>query len=426
MTPSTTPCRSSTTGAESAERWCSRQTTARSLDIHGAWQAYLGAAGRELESALGRAPRQFPHVTEQGRWQLLPIDTRSKGSTQRYEHGNWTAGFTLGIGWLHTAGTGEREGAERAAEWLTPLAERAHDHTTHDLGFLFYPGVALGRILGLLDEQHGQLAHTAARMLTARYNHSTGLLQAFGPIGAPPLSGTSTIDTMMNLPLLWWAHATGADPLVFDTARRHARTSARLYLRPDGSTYHLLRLDPISGAVRQRGTFQGEKSDSCWSRGQAWAVCGMAWAYAATGETELLEAADRAAGYFFDHLPEDGVPPWDFTAEHNAHIRDASASAATALGCLLLAAYHPSADDAARYREAATALLVDLTVSCLNTDSERDGLLLRSTYSLPHHTGVEGATAFGDFYFGLALACASGAIPTTKLGVRQRSTSVDG
>jgi unsaturated chondroitin disaccharide hydrolase len=415
MTLSRTARRSPTQGAESAERWYARRTGTPTVDIQAAWQAYLASVGRELAAAKTRTTGEFPHVTEQGRWQLLPVGTRSSGAHQQYEHGNWTAGFSLGIGWLYTVGTGKGSGADLAGEWLATLAQRAEDSTTHDLGFLFYPSVALGHIVGLLDKRHTQLGQIAAQMLTARYNRSTGLLQAFGPIGARPLAGTSTIDTMMNLPLLWWASSTGADPVVFDTARRHARTSARLYLRPDGSTYHLLRLDPISGAVLQRGTFQGANSSSCWSRGQAWAVCGLAWAFAATGETELLEAADRAAAYFFGHLPNDGVPPWDFTAEQNEHIADASASAATALGCLLLGAYHPSPQDAEGYRAAGTALLADIAQSCLNTDPKRDGLLLRSTYSLPHQTGVEGATAFGDFYFGLALACASGAVSVRKL-----------
>lgn len=407
-TPRTQPRPQAALGA-----WCARRDGASPTDstVNQAWEKYLEAAERELKVTT-MPPGRFPHITEDGRWQLLDVNAGSRGSGNGYNHGNWTAGFRPGVAWLHAFGTGSTDSAALAREWLQTLAPRAEDHTTHDLGFLFFPSIALpdlaGHALSVEDVDPGL---RAARTLAARWNPRTGLLQAFGPIGAPPLAGTSTIDTMMNLPLLWWAASRGEDPELYDIARRHARTSARLYLRPDSSTYHLLNLDPISGALLHRGTFQGANDDSCWSRGQAWAICGLAWAYAACGEAELLEPAERAADYFFAQLPNAGIPPWDFTAAGT--VPDASASAAVALGCLLLAHVHPQTTAAERYNETARALLTDLaeSISC----GEADGILLHSTYSLPHRAGVDGATAFGDFFLGLALACAVGAVSVTSL-----------
>lgn len=414
MTTASTPSATSS-AASAAQAWRARrvQPAPTETGIKDAWERFLHAADRELTAARDHPRGQFPHITEDGRWQLLDANTRSSGSAADYEHGNWTAGFRPGVAWLHAVGTRSETSAALARDWLQALAPRAVDHTTHDLGFLFFPSIALpdlaGREVPAADLECGL---QAARTLAARWNPRTGLLQAFGSIGAPPLAGTSTIDTLMNLPLLWWAAVRGEDPVLYDVARRHARTSARLYLRPDASTCHLLHLDPISGAMLDRGTFQGQDDNSCWSRGQAWAVCGLAWAYAACGEFELLEAAERAAAYFFDHLPDDGIPPWDFTS--TSPIPDASASAAAALGCLLLAHAHRDGVIADSYAETARMLLADLT-SCINSDDRVDGILLHSTYSLPHQRGVDGATGFGDFYVGLALACAVGAIPTTTL-----------
>jgi unsaturated chondroitin disaccharide hydrolase len=405
------------TGADAVGEWLSRRTG--SPDVEGgvarAWERYLEAAGREIRRSADHPPGLFPHVTADGRWQLLDAEARSDDSGGHYEHGNWTAGFRSGVAWLHALGTGQHGSAQTARHWARAVSGRATDHTTHDIGFLFFPGTALPDLAGRLGDDDADLVatgHQAARTLAARWNPRTGLLQAFGPVGSPRLAGTSTIDTMMNLPLLWWAGRHGGDGVLFDIARRHARTSARLYLRPDGSTYHLLHLDPLTGAVLRRGTFQGSDDASCWSRGQAWSVCGMAWAFAATGEAELLETAERCAAYFFDRLPDDAIAPWDFTADDQAP--DASASAAVALGCLFLEQVHPNGDAGRAYGSAGRALLSDLGDNSINTGPD-DGILLHSTYSLPHNRGVDGATGFGDFYVGLALGCAVEALPVTLL-----------
>jgi unsaturated chondroitin disaccharide hydrolase len=408
-------------GAAAATRWLRRAGSQRpDPGVRDSWAALLVATAREAE-ALAREPATlFPHYTVDGRWRLLDIGAVSGMADGHYEHGNWTAGFSLGVLWLDALGRAAGPGdaaspmIREARRRLAPLAPRAADHTTHDLGFLFYPSVALGHDLGWVDLASAQPALQAARQIYLRYNPRTQLIQAFGPARQPGLAGTSTIDTMMNLPLLFWAARHGADHVLADAALRHARTSARLYFRPDGSTYHLLTLDPVSGELLGRGTFQGAGDGSCWSRGQAWAVAGFAWAYGVSRERELLEAADRAAAYFFGHLPADAVAPWDFTAAGDG-IRDASASAAVALGCLFLTESHPESAAAEAYRAAGNAILGALARDCLNTGPTTDGLLLHSCYSKPHNLGTDSATAWGDFYFTLAMALAAGKIPISTL-----------
>lgn len=405
-------------GAAAAETWLRRATADRPLaEVDDFWPALLQATARETVSLTRQPASLFPHYTVDGRWRRLDIGTVSGMTDGHYEHGNWTAGFTLGVLWLDAVGRRSADATppafREARRRLASLAPRAADHTTHDLGFLFYPSFALGHDLGWIDLADAQPAVEAARQVYLRYNPRTQLIQAFGPVRHPGLAGTSTIDTMMNLPLLFWAARHGAEPVLADAALRHARASARLYFRPDGSTYHLLTLDPVSGALNSRGTFQGASDVSCWSRGQAWAVAGFAWAYGISGEWELLEAADRAAAYFFGHLPADAIAPWDFTDADGT--RDASASAAGALGCLFLAGSHPEPAAAAVYREAGDAVLAALARDCLNTRPDEEGLLRHSCYSKPHNRGTDSATAWGDFYFALALALSADKLPLSIL-----------
>lgn len=379
------------------------------------WSLYLRAAALEYEKSIDRPPRLFPHYSENHRWQLLDVDELSSWQEGTYEHGNWTAGFWFGNMWLATLGTGEDKFADLARERLPLLVDRADDSTTHDLGFLFYPSLVLGGLLGLLPDDETEPAVDAARMTVRRFNEQGRYIQAFGPVGDVASAGTSTIDTMMNLPLLWWAHAQTGESRFYEVARQHARTSVRLLLRPDGSSIHLMRLDAISGAFLGEATLQGAGSDSAWSRGQAWAVSGLAWAYAATGEAEFLSGAERAAGYFDQRSGTDRLPPWDFADPGPSPLPDASAAAAQAVGYLVLGACHPDPARRDHFGAAGRALLATIGSQAINRDPGVDGILLCSNYSVPHGRGVDGATAWGDFYTGLALALAEGIVSVDQL-----------
>jgi len=374
------------------------------------WDAFVTAAQREHQKASARDPSLFPHYTEGSSWCLLPVDQLSRWiEGDVYEHGNWTAGFSVGVTWLKSLGTGARLVDDATQRRLKLLAARANDSTTHDLGFLFYPSFVLGTQLGLVAAGDATPAFRAAKMMGQRFNDRGGFVQAFGAIGDHRSAGTSTIDTMLNLPLLWWATARGSDLALYDVARRHARTSARLFFRPDGSTYHLNRFDAVSGALHARGTFQGADAESCWSRGQAWAISGFAWAYAATGESELLDVAETAANYFCSRLPEDGIAPWDFSDGSPDPTLDASASAIAALGTLILAQIHPDPASRSRYSRTGEDLTFKLS-PYLNRNADRDGILLHSCYSKPHRLGMDGATAWGDFFLGLAVGVVAGKV----------------
>jgi unsaturated chondroitin disaccharide hydrolase len=387
------------------------------MGVQDAWGAWLAAARRELERSRQHPAAEFPHFSQDGRWRLLDVRSTSRWDGEVYEHGNWTAGFWFGVMWLLAAGERNDEAAAVAGERLGWLLPRASDTTTHDLGFLFYPSVALGRLLGFVPNDAEQAAIEAAGTLARRFNPRGDYLQAFGPIGDPRSAGTSTVDTMMNLPLLWWAAGHGGDPNLFDIARRHARTTARLFLRLDGSTYHLNHFDPLSGAILHRGTFQGASDRSCWSRGQAWVICGFAWSFATAGEPEFLTVADRTADWFWRTLGEGAVPPWDFADDSPEAVKDASAAAIAALGAFILAQVHPDSGRRHRYAELAAQTLDKLTASCLNHDPAQDGILLHSCYSKPHGLGLDGATGWGDFFLGLTLATVTGTLPlATVLG----------
>lgn len=389
-----------------------------------AWDEYVRLVGQE-QARNQSFPGEYPHYTEEGRWRRLRIDATSGWVDDIfYDHGNWTAGFAAAQAWLSHVGEVDRARVAGAqARALEDVAFRASDKTTHDLGFLFHPSFVLGEHLGFLTAEDLEPALEAARALAERFNPRGGYLQAFGPIGDTRSRATSTIDTMMNLPLLWWAARVTGDEEFSSRALAHAKTSAANFFRPDGSTYHLIRYDPDTGTTVAKGTFQGASDESCWSRGQAWAIAGFAWCYAETGVQEFRETALRAWNYFARRIPADGVVPYDF-AESDSTTEDASASAVAALGALMLAECADDPQQAKALREDATSLLSRLHWNAVRNDDGQEGILLRSCYSKPHGLGLSGALPYGDYYYGLALALATGKVSLAQILERDPSQGI--
>jgi unsaturated chondroitin disaccharide hydrolase len=388
------------------------------VSLESAWRKFVELT-KDEERQLELTPGRYPHYSlDGGQWYRAAIDETSGWVNESfYDHGNWTAGFSVGLAWLRRLDdAGKIQPSPVMRSSLADISKRAADETTHDLGFLFYPSFVLGQVLGgLTAPSDTEPAVTAARVLASRFNETGQFIQAFGARTDPRSAGTSTIDTMMNLPLLWWAASQKGESRLFDIAHRHSITSASHYFRQDGSTFHLIRFDPRSGELLERGTFQGASDTSCWSRGQAWAIAGFAWAFGAVGDEIFSESAQRAWKFFEERIPADGVVPWDFGDVSPDVVPDASASAIAALGALLLAHVHPSKQMREEYRSSAVKLLERLDANAVRQDNTRQGILQRSCYSKPHDLGVHGATPYGDFYYGLALAVATGRIPAADL-----------
>jgi unsaturated chondroitin disaccharide hydrolase len=332
-----------------------------------------------LEVALGRAADlrslhgALPHVTDQdGGWGLLsPLDAEAAALTGL----PWTGGFVAGQLWL----AGRRAEAAAVTDLLAP---RAAQPTTHDLGFLFWPSAVLG-YLATGDPAYREVGLQAAASL-ARRALPSGVIQVIGPLDDPEWRGRSIVDTWPNLLLLWWAEREGAAAAGL-AARAHLAATLEALLRPDGSTFHAARFAD-DGSVLERGTINGYAPGSTWARGQAWAVHGLVSAARATGDGELRAAAELAARFFLDHLPDDKVPPWDFDAPAGGPT-DASAGAIVASALLDLG-----------WRAEASALLDALAESCLNR-SKGDGVLLHCCYRRPIGLGLDCATVWGDFFF---------------------------
>ena len=286
---------------------------------------------------------------------------------------------------------------KRGTEITTAVAQRAEDRGTHDIGFLFEPSACL-----LFDETGDELwlrqGLAAADTLAARARPG-GYIQAFGTVDDPASSATSTIDTMMNLPLLWWAGARTQDDRYTEIAARHARATAQHFIRDDGSTYHLVRYSE-SGSPTWRGTYQGAMDTSCWTRGQAWAIHGFILSTLETGEPAFLEAAKATLDFYFDRHDPSELPPNDLTIDTG--VRDSSAAAIVASALAVGRARLDERTWSALSGEARLAQLLR-TLRDRAVFADEIGILAHACYSLPHGLGVDGPAPYGDYFYLQAL-----------------------
>jgi unsaturated chondroitin disaccharide hydrolase len=288
------------------------------------------------------APDRFPTVA------VGSAPWRTSGTN------GWLAGFWPGRLWLAYELTGDRAWARRAVHRQAPLVVRQDDTTTHDLGFLLQTSFGGGAdLLGRAGD--AAVVRRGAQSLASRYVPAVGAIRSWdGPAGET----TVIVDSLMNLGLLLWAADHGGSARWRDVAVQHALTVSRWLVRPDGSTYHVVRFDESTGLPVWRGTVQGYADWSTWARGQSWAVHGFATAYAESRDPRLLAAARATAGFAVDHLPADGVPWWDY--DDPGTRRDTTAAAVLASGLLDLARLDPDAAQRSRWRSAGVHTLRSL------------------------------------------------------------------
>src|SRR5206468_3962208 len=177
-------------------------------------------------------------------------------------------------------------------ERMCLVAQRADDGNTHDIGFIFHSSAMPAfQITG--DSWYAGIAMKAADRLRARIvNTQAGsYLASWGPLDDARARCSSAIDTMANLPLLYWATRHSGDGSYALAAEAHANMTARGFIRPDMSTYHAVEYDTITGERVRGYTFQGFSDESAWSRGQAWAIYGYVVSACETGNVQSLQLA---------------------------------------------------------------------------------------------------------------------------------------
>lgn len=357
-----------------------------------AYRRVLDFAGEQVQRLASEHPDFFPIYTVGGKW---------------FHEGelwtDWTGGFLAGMHWRLHGYSGDASFREHAERYSRLLLHRKEDRNVHDLGFIFLNSyLPWYEATGELEKQ--QVVIEAGRTLSLRFREKGRYLCSF--IGPESLF----IDIMMNVPIIFYAGIHSGDAALTEIATAHCRTTRDTIVRADGSTAHEGVFDLETGKFLRESTHQGISADSAWARGLAWSLYGYSKVYALTGEKEFLEVAERNAAYWLAHLPEDGVPYWDFDADLAQPApwgaqKDSSAGAIAASGLLDLATQTSDANLAERYRATALAMLDALATpeySAYETPGW-EGVLKHGVYHTKKNLGVDESVMWGEFFFVEAL-----------------------
>lgn len=340
----------------------------------------------KMETVVSRTNILFPYTTdEKGNW--MESDRNGK-------HSWWTNGFYPGILWRMYQRTGNKMYEEKARIIEDALDEPlyAYDGLHHDVGFMWLlSSVADYKITG--NERSRQRGLTAAAMLASRFNLAGGYLRAWN---GDDNKGWTIIDSMMNIPLLYWASSVVGDERFSMIARCHADTVAKHFIREDGSVNHIVCFDPLTGEQQCTLAGQGYEVGSSWTRGQAWAIYGFALSAAWTSNKEYLSLAKRVAFYFMANMKERVLPPCDFRSPEEPVYFDASAALIAASGCLEIASLEDGVEKRL-FQGFAYDLLKGVVDHACVWDMDKDNLVEKSTGSYEKDQNIP--LIYADYYF---------------------------
>lgn len=362
-----------------------QQETDRAL-----FETALGFAKKQVGALVKKHPDFYPMYTKKGKW---------KHDGAAWTH--WCDGFLPGMMWIFEKRSEEKEAKvwrENAIRYSKPLEPRKLDREVHDLGFLFlstyYRWYQITK-----DESLRNVLITAGQTMGARYRDKGQYLRSF-------VSEDSLfIDIMMNVGIVFYAARETGDKKLREIALRHSYTTRRHMVRGDGSVAQEGLFDTKSGEFLRQATHQGERSDSCWSRGLTWAMYGFATAYEYSSDPHFLATAEACTDYFLAHTPNDGVPPWDYQASAESRQQvDTSAAAIAAAGMLRLSQMMQDPVKGHLYWSTANQIMRTLCTSYLADKSKGwEGILKGGVYHMGKDLGVNESVMWGEYFFCEAL-----------------------
>ena len=322
----------------------------------------------------------------------------------------WTEAFWPGQLWLAFDDTND-EMFLNAARIHTPAFQKMLETPKwlhHDVGFLFLmSSVSDYKLTGNIEAKNRALR--AADILRSRFQYNGRYIQAWNTKPNNEewnkiAAGKMIIDSMENIQLLYWAARETGEKAYSEIANEHALNMQRNIIREDGSTYHCFNFDLISGDPIGGSTHQGYNDESCWSRGQGWAIHGFAQAYLNSKNKSFLESACKLSDYVINNISNDMVPLWDFNCDDpNLQYKDSSAGAIISAGMLSIGSILKTLNDerADKYRKAGFAMLKGLRNLCDITREKKSlGLLNQgSSHAMKGGYWASAMLSYGDYYY---------------------------
>ena len=322
----------------------------------------------------------------------------------------WTTSMWTGMYWLAYQLTGDgfyRNVAESHMKHYVEAAKDPKNFSDHDTGFKYIPScVAAYKLTG--NEEAKAIALKAAEALLEHCCPVNKFIIRIGK-GLPEQPYDwyrMLVDSMLNVELLFWAYEQTGDKRYYEFAEGHCKMSAKYLIREDGSSYHHYQFDPVTKEPVKGVTLQGNRDESCWSRGHSWLVLGFPTVYKYMKDAEIFNIMDAVSNYLLDNLPHDYIPYWDFDfSDGSIEPRDTSTGAISACGLLEMCKY--LSDDSEQkkwYKNAAHRLVDALIDKAAIHDIKQDSLIGGVVGARTFNMHVSICQTYGDYFYLEALA----------------------
>lgn len=379
-----------------------------------------------IERGLDRATAQTMLLVENAKEKPGRLPKNAGGKKAHYcSPSAWVSGFFPGTLWYVYEYNRDIKSKKAPvlldnAKAFTVLLDSVKYITdNHDVGFMINCSYGNGlRLTG--DKYYKDVMMQATKSLSTRFNPLIGCTKSWGTKKGK-WQFPVIIDNMMNLELLAEGSRLTGNKKYLEMAVSHAKTTAKNHFRPDGSCYHVVSYDTVTGKPHAKNTHQGYADPSAWARGQAWALYGYTMMYRETGDKDFLAQAEKVAKYIASRLPEDGIPYWDFDdprltgiempavkAEHYLRHtpvpRDASAGAIIASALVELSGFSDSRKGEDWLRLAEKILRTLSSEEYLAAEGTQNGFILKhSVGNMAKNSEVDVALSYADYYYVEAL-----------------------
>lgn len=360
---------------------------------------------KSIESTLELAKQKSLLMAEslENEPDKLPRTTDENGKLVTCNSAWWVSGFFPGQLWYMYEYTGDSILKKWADNYTWRVEDQQYTTDNHDVGFMIF--CSFGNAYRITkDIKYLSAIENASKSLSTRFSPVTKCIRSWNTAGwNQKWQYAVIIDNMMNLELLEWSSKQFDNEEFDDIARTHANTTMKYHFRPDGSSYHVISYDTITGEPHAKNTAQGFSDSSAWARGQAWGLYGYTLMFRETGDSAYLKQAITIADFTVNHprLPEDKIPYWDYDAPDipNAK-RDASAGAITCSALLELQKY-VDADKSKQYFDVAeqqiNSLCSDAYLSKLGENA--NFILKHSVGNIPGKSEIDVPLTYADYYF---------------------------
>jgi hypothetical protein len=316
----------------------------------------------------------------------------------------WTSGFYPGTLWYLYEYSNDPAVLQAAEKMTARLDKEKYTTDNHDVGFIINCSYGNGYRL-TKNETYRDVITTAAQSLSTRFNPVVGCTRSWN---SDKWQFSVIIDNMMNLELLTVASSLSGENKYYRMAKSHADKTLQCHFRPDGSSFHVVSYDTITGKILNQVTHQGVNDNSAWSRGQAWGLYGFTMMYRQTGKKEYLDQAVKTGQFIMNHpnLPKDKIPYWDFDAPDIPKAdRDASAGAIMASAYLELSTYLQGklSQDFLSMAEQQIASLASPAYRAKKLGDNNNFILQHGTGFMAKQYEIDAPLTYADYYFVEAL-----------------------